>query len=111
MDNIKDDRYYIDKMVKDTQFIIDHMQGITIEAFTNDEVLNNCICFKLIQISENAAKISDAIKSKATLIPWRNITGLRNRIVHAYGDTDMHILYDTVTKDMDLLLKELTSLL
>ena len=32
MDNIKDDRYYIDKMVKDTQFIIDHMQGITIEA-------------------------------------------------------------------------------
>ena len=111
MDNIKDDRYYIAKIIKDTKFIIDHMQGVTLESFTADEVLNNCICFKLIQISENASKVSDTSKAKALDIPWRNITGLRNRIVHAYGSTDMHILYDTVTKDMEPLMEILLSLL
>ena len=110
MDNIKDDRYYIEKIIKDTEFIIDHMQGITLESFTKDEVLNNCICFKLIQISENAGKVSDTLKARVSNIPWRNITGLRNRIVHAYGDTDMHILYDTVTRDMEPLVEILSSL-
>ena len=87
------------------------MQGVTLESFTAGEVLNNCICFKLIQISENASKVSDTSKAKPLDIPWRNIIGLRNMIVHVYGNNDMHILYDTVTKDTEPLMEILSSLL
>ena len=37
---------------------------------------------------------------KNAQIPWTDIYGLRNRIVHDYGHVDLEIVYDTLTKDI-----------
>ena len=103
----KDASYYLDKIIKDIEFINKHMDGVSYEEFIDDEVLNNCICFKMIQISENAARLPSDLKSNTPSIPWIQMTGLRNRIVHEYGNVDMTILYDTVTKDLAQLLEVL----
>lgn len=62
--------------------------------------------FRLIQISENARKISDSYKNNHGYIPWNSIYGLRNRIVHDYGNVDFNIVYNTVKYDIPAL-KEL----
>lgn len=41
-----------------------------------------------------------AFKSANASLPWREIKGMRNRIVHDYGFGDITIIYDTVTKDI-----------
>jgi len=56
--------------------------------------------FRLIQISENAKKLSEDYKSKNENIPWTAIYGLRNRIVHDYGSVDLGIIYATLTEDI-----------
>ena len=73
---------------------------MTKEAFTKDEVLLDSIFFRLIQISENAAKLSDELKESNSEIPWYAIRGLRNRIVHDYGDVDYTIIFSTVKEDI-----------
>ena len=55
MDNIKDDRYYLEKILKDLRFLIEHTGHLTEETIGEDEVLLDSILFRLIQISENAA--------------------------------------------------------
>ncbi len=40
-------------------------------------------------------------------IPWRAIKGMRNRIVHEYGDVEISIVYETVVSDLPVLLKQL----
>lgn len=55
------------------------------------------------QISENSAKLTDEFKSMHANIPWRAIKGLRNRIVHEYGNVDLSVVYDTVKKDIPVL--------
>ena len=52
MDNKKTSIYYLSKIVEDISFIIRKTNGITIEQFSSDEVLNCAINFKFIQISE-----------------------------------------------------------
>ena len=42
----------------------------------------------MIQISENAKKLSDEYKLHRGNVPWKVIYGLRNRIVHDYGNVD-----------------------
>ena len=54
MINSKDDDYYINKIILDLQFISIHMNEITIEQFNHDELLQDSMMFRMIQISENS---------------------------------------------------------
>jgi len=81
MDNTKNDHYYINKVHGDLSFIVRHMHNLNYEEFSNDEVLQDSMMFRLIQISENARKLSDVYKQAHSSIPWTAIYGLRNRIV------------------------------
>ena len=107
MDNIKNDAYYIEKLKTDLAFICLHISGKTGEEFDNDEVLQDSMMFRLIQISENAKKVSDAFKAEHNDIPWTDVYGLRNRIVHEYGNVDMSIVYDTLLNDIPDFLRKL----
>ena len=53
MDNIKDDKYYIEKMLDDISFIIKNTKNLNIEDLNNNEILCDSMMFRLIQISEN----------------------------------------------------------
>lgn len=107
MDNEKDERYYIKKIVSDLVFIFDHTEELTQEDFENDDVLVDSVMFRMIQISENSDKLTDEFKAQYSFIPWRAIKGMRNRIVHEYGNVDLTVIYDTVKNDIPRLLCEL----
>lgn len=107
MDNRKDNQYYIKKIVTDLQFIMDHTVGLTQEELEENEILVDSVMFRLIQISENSDKLTDAFKQTHSTIPWRAVKGMRNRIVHEYGNVDLAIVYNTVNRDLPELLREL----
>ena len=109
MDNIKSNGYYIDKILSDINFIIAHVAEISREQFSSDEVLQDSMMFRLIQISENAKKVSAEFKALHSDIPWVDVYGLRNRIVHEYGNVDMSIVYDTLVNDIPDFLRKLNS--
>ena len=100
MDNKKDDFYYLDKILADLKFLINHTSNKTKDDIVNDEVLVDIIMFRLIQISENSDKLTDSFKKIHSKLPWREIKGMRNKIVHDYGILDLTIIYDTVSKDI-----------
>ena len=74
-----------------------------------DEVLLDSMMFRMIQISENAKKLTDNYKQMRKEIPWNSIYGLRNRIVHDYGNVDLGIIYETLKYDIPQLLEALSS--
>lgn len=100
MDNMKNDNYYIQKMKKDLEFIVIHMHNIDLEELNANEVLLDSMLFRMIQISENAKRLSDEYKQKKKNIPWNALYGLRNRIVHDYGNVDLNVVYETLKNDI-----------
>ena len=111
MDNVKDNKYYIQKILKDINFLIEKTKGKSLKDIELDEVLCDSIHFRLIQISENSAKLTDEFKYAHREIPWQAIKGMRNRIVHEYGDVKLDIVYQTVTRDIPDLLQLLENCL
>lgn len=105
MDNIKDDSYFVTKIKEDLAFILKHMENVDAEELRQNEILQDSMLFRLIQISENAKKISQEFKDKRPDIPWTALYGLRNRIVHDYGNVDLEIIYTTLKDDLPELLK------
>ncbi len=110
MDNKKDNQYYIKKIVTDLAFIIEHTSKLTQNELENNEVLVDSVMFRLIQVSENSDKLTDNFKEGHADIPWRAMKGMRNRIVHEYGNVDLAVVYDTIKNDIPKLLCQLENI-
>ena len=104
MDNVKNDEYYVYKIREDLMFVNNHMKDVDAEELSKNEVLLDSMLFRLIQISENAKLLSDEYKEEHSDVPWTAIYGLRNRIVHDYGNVDLNIVYQTLKEDIPELL-------
>lgn len=105
MDNLKNNDYYIQKIKRDLEFIVVHMQDVDLEELNANEILLDSMLFRMIQISENVKNLSDEYKQARGHIPWNALYGLRNRIVHDYGNVDLNIVYETLKNDIPELLE------
>ncbi|MCF0112233.1 MAG: DUF86 domain-containing protein [Erysipelotrichaceae bacterium] len=110
MTNIKDDFYYLKRIKQDTSFIVSHMKDITIEELNTNEVLLDSMMFRMIQISENAKKLTDEYKKNHPQISWNELNGMRNRVVHDYGSVDLNIVFMTLKQDIPDLLEQIDNL-
>ena len=88
---------------------VQHMKDVDKDDLDDNEVLLDSMMFRLIQISENAKRLSDNYKDNHDTIPWLAMYGLRNRIVHDYGNVDLDIVYSTLKEDIPELLEIMTS--
>ena len=88
-------------MKENVDFILSHMDGVNKQQLEDDPVLLDSMMLRLVQISENARNLTDEFRNKNQHIPWTDIYGLRNRLVHDYGHVDLSIVYDTLTHDVD----------
>ena len=91
-------------MIKDISYIIEKTKNISLEKLEEDETLCDSVLFRLIQISENSLRLSPEFKKRYDEIPWQAIKGMRNKIVHEYGNVDFSVVYDTVKYDFPQLL-------
>ena len=106
MDNLKNDAYYVQKILTDLRFIVKHMEGVTLRALEENEILLDSMMFRLIQVQENTKKLTEEYKKAHRSIPWKDIAGLRNRIVHDYGNVDLEVVYATLTADIPWLAQQ-----
>ena len=104
MDNLKTNHYYLKKIIKDIDFVLEYTDYTdyidTQTELEQNEVLLDSVLFCLIQISENSTKLTEAFKKQYKEVPWHAMKGMRNRIVHDYGEVDLKIVYDTIKLDL-----------
>lgn len=84
----------------------------SLQDFQSDTMLVEATVFNLMQIGELAKNsLDDETKARITTIPWTQIYGMRNRIVHGYSGINLSIVWDTISNDIPKLREELTSIL
>lgn len=80
-------------------------------ALTNDIDYFNSVCMSLLQIGELANHLSVEFQTTYTEVPWRNIIGLRNVVVHSYGHLDVNTVWATLQEDIPSLYRYCRSIL
>ncbi len=76
----------------------------------NDRVLHLALTRLMEILGEAATRIAPQSRSKYPNLPWRQIIGMRNHLVHGYDTVDWDILWDTITDDLPPLIKALDSI-
>ncbi len=80
----------IEKYVKDMDF----------EDFAGDSMVVDAVVRNIEIIGEASNRIPDDIKLRLDNIPWKQLKGIRNRIVHEYFGIDISIIWEIVKHDL-----------
>ena len=83
------------QIVKRCNRIIDKISVITQDDFIKNEDVKEVICFNLFQIGELANGLSEEFVKEYNGIPWKQIIGMRHRIVHGYDTINLDIVWNT----------------
>ncbi|NCC75648.1 MAG: DUF86 domain-containing protein [Clostridia bacterium] len=106
------DKRVIDKIMHRIQLILQYCEGLHYEQFTQNTMISEACVFNLLQIGEMCNKdLSDELKKKYGNVPWRQIYGLRNRIVHGYDEVQLNIIWETIQDDLPILMNDFADIL
>ncbi len=108
---MRHDDLYLADALKAIQELREFLAGITREAFLADRLKQSFVFHRLVIIGEACVSVSPTYRSTYPEVPWRQISGLRNRLVHAYFDLDLTLVWDTASTDLDKLAAQLKRIL
>ena len=87
------------------------MHGKTRSDLDNDRLLNLALTRLLEIIGDAANRVPDSVQVKYPKLPWLQMIGLRNRLIHGYDNVDFDILWAIVTQDLPGLIAQLEIIL
>jgi uncharacterized protein with HEPN domain len=102
-----DDRWRISHMIEAAEDARTFVQGRQRADLDQDRMLCLALTRAVEIVGEAAAQVSAAGRAEIPGVPWQQVVGMRNRLVHAYFDINLDILWDTVELALPALLAEL----
>lgn len=108
---MKSPEVFLQHILTEVEFLAELSGNLTYDEFTENRVYTNAIVRSLEIIGEAAKNIPDEFRGKHPEIPWRGMTGLRDRLIHKYFAVDTVYVWEIITKEIPSLHQQIAALL
>jgi len=102
---------YLEDIKESIRKIERYTRGIGFAEFSRDEKLIDAVVRNLSIIGEAVVNMPKEIKTKNPDVAWKEIKGMRNKVVHEYFGIDEEILWKTIQEDLPIFKKQIAKLL
>jgi uncharacterized protein with HEPN domain len=96
---VKDDRVYLQHIQEALNDIASYC-GSDRDRFFNDRMRQDATLRKLEVIGQAVKNLSEATKSRQPDIPWRQIAGMRDKVIHDYFGVNLEIVWAVVEREL-----------
>lgn len=107
----RDDSVYLRHILDAIEKIEEFLEGVDEGKFLSDSLLQSGVIYQIQIIGEAARNISKELKDKYEEIPWKEIVGMRSKLVHDYFGIEETAVWDTAKKDLPKLKKQIRAML
>jgi uncharacterized protein with HEPN domain len=104
------DSVYIRHILAAVDRIQQYTQAISETDFLNNFMVQDAVIRNLEIVGEASKKVSVAVKEKHPEIPWRQMAGLRDKLIHDYFGIDLPAVWNVVESNLPILKTQLTQI-
>lgn len=91
---------YLNDISKNIELTEKFIKDITFDNFSNDEKTQYAVIRSIEIIGEAAKKIPDEIREMNKEIPFKEMSGMRDKLIHFYFGVNLNLIWKTVTEEM-----------
>lgn len=103
----RDPGFYLADILNAMQSIQGFVEGISFEEFTQDDKTASAVLRKLEIIGEAAKNVPKDLRDKYPEIPWKEMAGMRDRLIHVYFGVDYRLVWRTTAKRIPEIMPEM----
>jgi uncharacterized protein with HEPN domain len=107
----KEPEEYIKHIQDECKYLISVSENLTYDSFLEDETLKRAVVRSLEIIGEATKKIPADFKVKWNSIQWKNMAGMRDRLIHDYIGVNYSIVWDVIKNKIPDLDKQISDVL
>ncbi len=100
---MKDDLVYVEHVLRCIEKVQGYTKTLTAQDFNENELIQDAVIRNIEIIGEAAKKISKNFKSQYQEIPWKEMSGMRDKLIHDYFGVDVDVVWKTVVEDIPYL--------
>ena len=104
---VKDDLAYIEHILDCIRKIKEFSEGLSFKEFSGNELVQDAIIRNIEIIGEASKKISSDTKQIYFEIPWKEISGMRDKLIHDYLGVDVEVVWRTIKEDIPILERQI----
>lgn len=97
---------YLDDIIEAAKKIQRFTKGMTVESFREDEMAVDAVLRNFEVIGEAAKNVPDDVQREYDDVPWSEMAGMRDKLIHGYADVDLDIVWTTIDRDLPELTKQ-----
>jgi uncharacterized protein with HEPN domain len=91
---------FLKHILDEANFLIDKTKGLTFEDYLKDEVLKRATTRSIEIIGEASKNLSDDFKNKHSDIKWKDIAGMRDKIIHFYFGIKWNVVWSVIQNEV-----------
>ncbi len=102
----KDDNVYLKHILGSIASIEEYSGSLTKQQFLQKSIVQDAVIRQIEIIGEAAKLLSQKTKNTNPSIPWKDIAGMRDKLIHGYFGVDLEAVWKTVKKDIQILISK-----
>ena len=107
---MRHDKAYLLDILNAARLAVVYAQGVSKTDFMQDTQRQDSIIRRIEIMGEASKRVSTSTQESLPEIPWAEMAGMRNLMIHDYDDVDLEIVWDTVQNDLPRLIAALEPL-
>ncbi len=97
---MKSPKPYLKHILQECEFLMEKSKGMSFGDFIKDPVLVRAFIRSLEIIGEAVKNLPAEFKEKYPEVPWKEIAGMRDKLIHEYFGVNYEIIWKTIHKDV-----------
>jgi uncharacterized protein with HEPN domain len=91
---------YLEDILEAVESIEEFIQGMTADEFISDKKTKYAVVRSLEVIGEASKNIPESVKVKFPDVPWKDMAGMRDKVIHYYFGIDYNVVWKTIKEDV-----------